>query len=268
MKTRIISSIIALPILMIPLILGGAYLQVALILVSLIGMFEFYRAYKIDSLPMKFLGYIGAVSLYAMIIWEKAEYLQEFFGIFVLILLIGYVFNYPKYDLKDIMLILVGFFYVAYLLSYILLVREDITYGPWLIWLIFIVAFGSDTCAYFIGVKFGKNKLAKHLSPKKSIEGSIGGIVGAMLLSVIYGVILYQTGRITDSAKIIPFFFIGGIGSILSQIGDLAASAMKRQNKIKDFGTIMPGHGGVLDRLDSIIFTAPFVYYIMKFFIL
>lgn len=253
---------------MIVLLLGGAYLQVALIIVSLIGMFEFFRAYKIDSLPMKILGYIGAIIFYMMIIWDKISYLQEFFGIFMLILLIGYVFTYPKYDLKDIMLVLIGFFYVAYLLSYILMVREDPTYGPWLIWLIFIVAFGSDTCAYFIGVKFGKNKLARHLSPKKSVEGSIAGIIGATLLSVLYGVILYQTGHITDSAKIIPFFFIGGIGSVLSQIGDLAASAMKRQNKIKDFGSIMPGHGGVLDRLDSIIFTAPFVYYIMKFFIL
>lgn len=268
MKTRIISSIIALPILLIPLILGGVVLQVAIIIVSLVGMYEFYRAYKIKDQRLKSIGYLAAIALYIMLIWDKSIYLQEFFGIFILLLLIVYVFTYPKHELKDLMLILVGFLYVAYLLSHILLVREDATYGAWLIWLIFIVAFGSDTCAYFVGVKFGKHKLAKHLSPKKSIEGSIGGVLGAMLLSVVYGYIIYRTGRITDPMKIIPFFFIGGIGSILSQIGDLAASAIKRQNNIKDFGSIMPGHGGVLDRLDSIIFTAPFVYYIMKFFIL
>ncbi|GMQ60513.1 phosphatidate cytidylyltransferase [Vallitalea sediminicola] len=268
MKTRIISSIIALPILLVPLILGGKILILVLFLVSLLGLYEFYRAYKVERLELKLVGYIASLVYYLLLIFDKSAYFGEFYGIFFLILLISYVFVYPKFNLKDIMTIFIGFFYVVYLLSYILLVRSNETYGTWLIWLIFIVAFGSDTMAYFVGVNFGKHRLAEKLSPKKSIEGSIGGIVGAIVLSVIYGIILLNIGELADPMILIPFIFIGGIGSILSQIGDLAASAMKRQNNIKDFGTIMPGHGGILDRLDSIIFTAPFVYYIMKFFIL
>ncbi|WP_339363470.1 phosphatidate cytidylyltransferase [Vallitalea maricola] len=268
MKTRIVSSIIALPILLIPLIFGGKILILVLFLVSLLGLYEFYRAYKIDCLGLKLFGYIASLIYYLLLIFDRGEYFGEFYGIFFLILLISYVFVYPKYNLKDIMTIFIGFFYVVYLLSYILLVRSNEAYGSWLIWLIFIVAFGSDTVAYFVGVNFGKHRLAEKLSPKKSVEGSIGGIIGAMIFSVIYGIILLNIGELTDPVKLIPFIFIGGIGSVLSQIGDLAASAMKRQNNIKDFGTIMPGHGGILDRLDSIIFTAPFVYYIMKFFIM
>jgi phosphatidate cytidylyltransferase len=253
---------------LVPLIFGGNILVLILYLVSLIGLYEFYKAYKVESLGLKLVGYTISLGYYLLLVFDKSQYLGELFGIFFLILLMGYVFVYPKYNLKDIMVIFIGFFYVVYLLSYILLVRNNENYGSWLIWLIFIVAFGSDTVAYFVGVNFGKHRLAEKLSPKKSIEGSIGGIVGAITFSFIYGVILLNIGELTDPIKLIPFIFIGGIGSMLSQIGDLAASAMKRQNDIKDFGNIMPGHGGILDRLDSIIFTAPFVYYIMKFFIL
>jgi phosphatidate cytidylyltransferase len=267
MKTRIISSIIALPLLLIPLIVGGKILVAILILVSMLGLYEFYRAYSINRYEIKLIGYLASIIYYLLIIFNKIEYLQEFLGIFFLLLLISYVFIYPKINLKEIMLIFTGFFYVVYLLSYILLVRNNEMYGAWFIWLIFIVAFGSDTTAYFIGSKFGKHKLAKELSPKKSIEGSIGGIVGAIVYSLVFGIILLKIDRLTDYSQLIPLLFIGGIGSMLSQIGDLVASAIKRQNNIKDFGSIMPGHGGILDRLDSIIFTAPFVYYIMKFFL-
>lgn len=266
MKTRVISSIIALPILLIPLIYGGRILVSILFLISLIGLYEFYRAYKIN-LQLRIIGYTATLAYYLLLIFDKSIYLQEFFGLFFLILLISYVFLYPKNDLKEIMTIFIGFFYVVYLLSYILMVRNVEMYGAWSIWLIFIVAFGSDTLAYFVGVNFGKHRLAEKLSPKKSIEGSIGGIIGASVLCGIYGFILFNMGKIVDPSKIIIFVLIGGIGSILSQIGDLAASAMKRQTDIKDFGKIMPGHGGILDRLDSIIFTAPFVYYILRFFI-
>lgn len=266
MKTRVISSIIALPILLVPLIYGGKILVLILFLVSLIGLFEFYRAYRV-GIQLKIVGYCATLAYYLLLVFDKSTYLQEFYGIFFLILLISYVFFYPKKDLKDIMTVFIGFFYVVYLLSHILLVRSNEVYGAWSIWLIFIVAFGSDTSAYFVGVNFGKHRLAEKLSPKKSIEGSIGGIVGAIILCVIYGIILLNLGELSDSVILLIFALIGGVGSILSQIGDLAASAMKRQNNIKDFGTIMPGHGGILDRLDSIIFTAPFVYYILRFFI-
>ncbi len=118
----------------------------------------------------------------------------------------------------------------------------------------FILAWGTDTCAYFTGYFFGKRKLWEEISPKKTIEGAIGGIVGATILAFAFAYVL----KPSFMYYAIP---LGVIGSIVSQMGDLIASKIKRYVDIKDYGHIMPGHGGVLDRFDSIILTAPLVYY-------
>ena len=128
------------------------------------------------------------------------------------------------------------------------------------IWLVFIIAWGTDTFAYVFGMLFGKHKLCPSLSPKKTIEGSIGGIIGAIGLTYLY--IKYL-----EIDAYWAFLLIAFIGSIVAQIGDLTASKIKRVTGIKDFGFIMPGHGGVLDRFDSILFIAPYTYYISKLFL-
>ncbi|NLP34889.1 MAG: phosphatidate cytidylyltransferase, partial [Clostridiales bacterium] len=150
--------------------------------------------------------------------------------------------------------------YVGVMVSYIYQVRmlED---GGLLVWLIFIGAWGSDTCAYCVGKLLGKRKLAPKLSPKKSIEGSIGGIVGAAVIAFIYATIFKDNITGIENPQIV-FAIIGAASSIISQIGDLAASLIKRNYDIKDYGKLIPGHGGVLDRFDSILFTAPIVYYL------
>jgi phosphatidate cytidylyltransferase len=155
-------------------------------------------------------------------------------------------------------------FYVSIMLSYIYQVRvlED---GHILVWLIFIGAWGSDTCAYCVGMLFGKRKMAPKLSPKKSIEGCIGGVVGAALIGYIYALILGSKMVGIDNPRLL-FAIIGASASVISQFGDLAASAIKRNFDIKDYGSLIPGHGGILDRFDSIIFTAPIVYYLSVFF--
>jgi len=146
------------------------------------------------------------------------------------------------------------------MLSYIYQVRilED---GALLVWLIFIGAWGSDTCAYCVGILIGKHKIAPKLSPKKSVEGCIGGILGASLMGFIYATIFQNhiTGIVNPQ---VVFAIIGAASSVISQIGDMAASAIKRNHDIKDYGDLIPGHGGILDRFDSIIFTAPVVYYL------
>ena len=159
-----------------------------------------------------------------------------------------------------------GFFYACFLLSHIYLVREY-TYGKLLVWLAFIAAFGCDTGAYFAGITFGKHKLIPTLSPKKTIEGSIGGIVTATVLALLYGLWLQRSFTMDGVNILLLCGLTGFFGSFLAQIGDLAASAMKRLTGIKDFGKLIPGHGGVLDRFDSVILTAPAVYYIMLFLI-
>lgn len=128
------------------------------------------------------------------------------------------------------------------------------------VWLIFLSSWGCDTCAYCVGMLIGKHKMAPKLSPKKSVEGGVGGVFGAALLGALFSLAMNHWAQ----AEVSPAFYalICGIGGIISQIGDLAASAIKRNHEIKDYGKLIPGHGGILDRFDSVIFTAPVVYYL------
>ena len=136
----------------------------------------------------------------------------------------------------------------------------------YIVWLIFLCSWGSDTCAYCVGVLIGKHKMAPKLSPKKSVEGAVGGIVGTILLTILYGWIFMEQMGLTFKYVLI-LAGISGVGAVISMIGDLAASAIKRNYDVKDFGKLIPGHGGILDRFDSVIFTAPMVYYLAKLFL-
>lgn len=127
-------------------------------------------------------------------------------------------------------------------------------------WLIFLSSWGCDTCAYCVGVLFGKHKMAPKLSPKKSVEGGVGGIAGAALLGALFAFLMNRWGG--AQANPLHYAVICGSGGVISQIGDLAASAIKRNHDIKDYGKLIPGHGGILDRFDSVIFTAPVIYYL------
>jgi phosphatidate cytidylyltransferase len=136
--------------------------------------------------------------------------------------------------------------------------------GQYLVWLIFLCSWGSDTCAYCVGVLFGKHKMAPVLSPKKSIEGAVGGVLGSALLTAIFTYIFKDAMNI-DTTEIIVLSCGAMLGALISMIGDLAASAIKRNNDIKDYGKLIPGHGGILDRFDSVIITAPIIFYLGGF---
>ena len=148
-----------------------------------------------------------------------------------------------------------GVVYVAVMLSFILLTR-NLENGKFIVWLIFLCSWGCDTCAYCVGMLIGKHKMAPVLSPKKSIEGAVGGVAGAALLGVIYGAVTH--------GPVIEYAVICGVGALISMVGDLAASAIKRNQGIKDYGKLIPGHGGILDRFDSVIFTSPVIFYLAK----
>ena len=139
-------------------------------------------------------------------------------------------------------------------------------YGIYLVWMVFIASWISDTFAYFTGVLFGKHKLAPVLSPKKSIEGSVGGVIGSALAGALFGY-LFATRVGQEVNLILVCAVLGALGSIISQIGDLAASAIKRNQDIKDYGTLIPGHGGIMDRFDSVIVTAPIIYFLVYYFV-
>ena len=139
--------------------------------------------------------------------------------------------------------------------------------------LILCFAWGGDTFAYFAGRAFGKHKLAPIVSPNKTVEGAIGGICGSMLIgviaTVIYGMLSGRYAAFTVEVTVRHYLVVVGMGaiaSVLGILGDLFASAVKRQVGIKDYGTIFPGHGGILDRFDSVMFIAPFVSIVVRYF--
>jgi len=265
MKTRIISAIIALPMVIIPLYFGGWLLYGVILIAVIIGLREYNRAFEVTSKAIFSLQIMSTLVMLIVMWFQKEAFYYSAGVVLIIFSLINYVILYPKLPLKDVFYGLIGFYYIVMMICHVILVRDITTYGYLMVWMIFIIAFGSDSSAYFFGVLFGKHPLAKELSPKKTIEGAIGGIVGASALSVLYAFIIANTALQFDWYHYVGFGVMGAIGSVFSQFGDMAASAMKRAAKIKDFGTLMPGHGGIIDRMDSIIFVAPFVYYALLF---
>lgn len=264
MRARIISSIVLLPIVIFMLYYGGLPLAVFLCAATLIGLYEFYKAVHMDEILLKILTAVFTMIAYIVFYKELFAYLNLVMLIFVVLCLSVYALKYPRISLSQLSYVGFACIYIVYLMLHIAMVRSFGDNGHWFVWLIFIIAFGSDSSAYFAGVTLGKHPLVPKLSPKKTIEGSVGGVIGAGLLTVGFGYFMTAYGPLESLDKLWVFFFVGAVGSAVSQIGDLVGSAMKRQTEIKDFGKIIPGHGGILDRLDSILLTAPYVYLVMR----
>ena len=189
-------------------------------------------------------------------------YASDFFTMVILIaaflaLMVAYVMTFPAYRSEQVMAGFFSFIYVPILMSFIYRSRI-LPYGIYLYALIFICSSVCDTCALAAGMMFGRHKMAPVLSPKKTIEGAVGGVAGSAICSVILSFVLKAANP--DAVFHVQFLIIGICGALISMIGDLAASAIKRNHDIKDYGNLIPGHGGIMDRFDSIIFTAPLIY--------
>ncbi|MEQ2129591.1 phosphatidate cytidylyltransferase [Caldanaerobacter subterraneus KAk] len=260
LKTRIISALVGLPLLFLVLIKGGALLTFSLVALSILGLNEFYNATKnIGIRPFKIFGYLSAIFLY--LIFDKIKFAEiDLFVALSMLLFLLFLTN-KKYTLKDYAVTLMGIVYIPLLFLYIQKIR-CLPHGLYTVWLVFIVSWITDTFAYFTGKFLGNHKLAPDLSPKKTVEGAIGGLLGSTLASFLFVWIFPQT-NITPYEALI----VGSFGSLIAQAGDLAASFIKRNCYIKDFGNVIPGHGGILDRFDSILFASPFVYFIFKYFL-
>lgn len=262
-KTRLISGIGLIILSALALHFGGFVLAGILCLLSVGAFMELTKALniredkKINSLVL--LGIIAIVAYYvALSLRINQVYLIMIAVLSIILFLTIYVFAFPKYNAEDIFGSISSYIYAPIMLSFVYMTRslED---GYILVWMILIASWGYDTCAYCVGMLTGKtignHKFLPNLSPKKSIEGVIGGVVGAGALGFWYGHLFF------DSMKW-EFCFIAAIGGIIAQIGDLAASGIKRNKNIKDYGKCIPGHGGVMDRFDSMIFTAPIIYFL------
>lgn len=262
MLKRIISGVVGLILLITLLLVPNVYVfNIALFLVMSIGLNEFLNAMKVESTAFKLVGFFIMIP---QLIFYKSPNIDNF-SIYLLILAafsLVIISNKVK-NLHYVYLSLIGVMLLGFLSAHILRVR-DMYFGNLLIWLIFIGAWATDTSAYFVGRTLGKHKLSS-ISPKKTIEGSIGGILGVIFVMFLYGLFISRQYGVPYS--IFNYIILGLICGVVSQIGDLAASLLKRSADAKDFGNIMPGHGGILDRFDSILFTAPAVYYYLHFFV-
>ena len=256
--TRLISGVVLVAIALVTIGLGNWVLFATLLLVSLIGARELYQAMKVSKKGFSLLelgGYAGIILYYlGMVFLEEKFHLAAILAGLVILMFI-YVFRYPEYHAHQVMAAFFGIVYVGVMLSCIYQARM-LPGGHFHVWLIFLCSWGCDTCAYCAGMLFGKHKMAPVLSPKKSVEGAVGGVAGAVLLGVIFAAV--TKGPAAEYAGIC------GAGALISMVGDLAASAVKRNMEIKDYGKLIPGHGGILDRFDSVIFTAPVIYYLAR----
>ncbi len=263
-KTRLISGIVLVALALLFIINGGLLLWGVMAIISLIGLFELYRAIGIEKSGLAIAGYIFSVVYYCNLLFKGTLSLPVLLA-FMITLMMVYVFAYPKFDFKQVAGAFFGLVYVSVMLSCLYLTRNYLANGEYLVWLIFLCSWGCDTCAYCVGMLIGKHKMSPILSPKKSIEGAVGGVVGAALLTALYSYIFMNQMSIT-SAEIVILAIMSAVGALISMVGDLTASAIKRNYDIKDYGKLIPGHGGILDRFDSIIITAPIIYYLCLYF--
>ena len=270
-KERTISAVLLVIAALVSILPGGIILAVVLYGISIIGFLELTKACgirqkdnlgnykKINSLEI--MGLIIITCYYLVtFLTQNTSYTLMIMIMALIALMFVYVFTFPKYHANQVMGTYFSLIYAPVMLSFVFLTRQ-LENGIYLVWMIFINSWISDTCAYLVGVMIGKHKLAPVLSPKKSIEGSVGGIVGSALVGALFGYFMDVTLETQQLVLILPI--VGGVGSVISQVGDLAASAVKRNFEIKDYGKLIPGHGGIMDRFDSVIFTAPITYFLI-----
>lgn len=261
MKTRIWTGVVGLPLLILIMYLGGFILVLGVSALAFFGMIEYTRAVnrmfrpKINRILMIALAVMLMVTIKLDYYFLMPVLLVSFIVIFCYEILSGNV------EIQRGSATLMGLIYVPVMFGHLFLF-ETVNKGAYYMWLIFVIAFTTDTAAYFIGKSIGNRKIAPLISPKKTIAGSVGGVIVAALCTILYGTILSSY-----FSFVLPWYLylvVGVFGSIAGQCGDLMASMIKRKAKIKDFGTILPGHGGILDRFDSILFIIPLIYIFAK----
>lgn len=242
------------------------HIGVAVSIIAIIGLYEIYKSLGLlkSNLPLCIIGFLaGALILYFSLMADFGRVFRLFITAYMIILLVYMVLAHKTTSFTDIAKSMFATMYVSIFFAYLILIRKY-NNGEYLIWIPIITAWLSDTMAYTFGRLFGKHKLIPEVSPKKTVEGAVGGVLGGIIFMVIYGLIC----NISFNKEIdwITLSLLGMTGAILSQFGDLAASWIKREFGIKDYGNLLPGHGGVLDRFDSVLFIAPFVYYFIQIF--
>lgn len=256
MNNRYIGALILAPFLLL-IFLGGWYLKAAVLFLSFRGLFEyFYVVRKKGHNPLSLIGYCALISYYAVVLFvpDPLAHVGVLTALITAFSFIYMVFD-EKINITDVGITVSGFVYTGVLFS-LLVLLSDKEQGMYYVPLVFVISWVCDTMAYYSGKLFGKRKLNERVSPKKTVEGAVGGLVGGTIGALILGYFI----SVEFGFNIAHFAVIGLIGAFFGQIGDLAASAIKRYAGEKDYPKLIPGHGGVLDRFDSILFVALIVY--------
>lgn len=261
---RYVGAVFLAPLLIF-LFLGGIYLRILVFVLSMLGLYEYYKVSKEKKInPMSLLGYLLCIFYYIFLGNNNYKLLMFFIVIGVFLMFCIPTFD-TKYNYVDIGITILGFIYVAVFFSFIVLTNK-LTYGNYLVWLIFIASWMCDTFAYYFGryLGKGKTKLCPKVSPNKTVIGSLGGLLGSVIACMVYGYAIYRCGV---KIQLYNYAAIGLLCGVFSQCGDLAASSIKRHVGVKDYSNLIPGHGGILDRFDSILFSAVIVYYYLSFIV-
>ncbi|HPU00711.1 MAG TPA: phosphatidate cytidylyltransferase [Bacillota bacterium] len=261
---RILSALVGIPLILGLVYLGGSYYALFMLLVAILGIREYTALLKSKSYHLPtWVGYAG-VALFMSMLFLGAVLERELIlpALIIIMMSLGILqlIYFGKASLHELALILWGIIYLGGFGGYMILLRQlpqGLTYTR----VLFVGVWANDTFAYFVGIKWGRKRLAPEISPKKSVEGACAAIAGTVLLATLVAYIYPSWMGLTPGKAALL-----GVGiSVFAQLGDLLESALKRQFEVKDTGQLIPGHGGVLDRFDSLLFTAPMVYY---FFIL
>lgn len=282
MLQRVLSSLVGLPILVFFVFWrGGLPFMLGVAVLTILGLGEFYRACRKQGIrPLAWLGYTASALLLLVAHTAGREWIgQQMSAALTALLLVGLVSALARRDrapVRDLGATLLGTFYVGWLFSYLILLRHqgadllarlggylgvplppvrEADLGAWIVLLVVFSTWACDTGAYMIGKLVGRHKLAPEISPGKTIEGSAGGWACALAMALLVGTLMGLDLRIAA--------LLGAVVGVLAQVGDLCQSSLKRELGIKDFGGLLPGHGGILDRFDSLLFTAPVVYYVL-----
>ena len=258
---RITSVLLGFPLVVIILTFRNEYVvDIFLALVAMLGMQEYFNAVSKESKPVRWIGYLSCLFIAFIHIIQGympiSQILMVSIPTILLILFAQVIFTNMKTNFKDIAYTFFGMAYVIGCISFIALLR-GLDNGRILVWYAIIAAWGTDTFAYIVGKRFGKHKL-NSVSPKKSVEGAIAGTIGATVIALIYTIVMNNIYNLGYSYIFVTLSIIGL--SIIGQIGDFAASSIKRYVDVKDYSNLIPGHGGMLDRIDSLMFLTPFAY--------
>lgn len=261
---RVSSALIGFPLVAAIMILGNKYvISIGFAIIAMIAMNEYLLAVSKKSKPISWVAYLACALISLVCLIPQTMYSSVILGAIFTILLILFaqvIITEMKTNFNDLVYTFVGIIYIPVFLSTIAMLR-NLEHGKILIWYVIFAGWATDVFAYAIGKRFGKHKFSK-VSPKKSIEGVIAGTLGTVLVSLTYTYFINTYLAVEYSyatISIITLFL-----SLIGQVGDFAASTIKRYVEIKDYSNLIPGHGGMLDRIDSIMFIAPFAYMMLN----